>query len=123
MPTRFNMTDLALLVTGSLNVPDYDNPGQSRRITIQRCPKGFGNVSTLHRYDVQVKDYILGADPKTPAKQANRARFRDAVLTWHDATPAQRAVYKPAAKKRRISLFNAWISGYLADHPTPPITP
>lgn len=121
MPTPFNVHDLALLITGSINVPDPDRPGHSKRIIIQRTRKGLGNIQTTHPYDIQIKAWKLQSDPKTPAKQANRARFAAAVTAWHDATIQEREIARPISKKRRITLFNGWISLYNTTHPIQPL--
>ena len=117
MPTPFNITDLALLITGSINVPDPTAPTGWKRIIIQRTTKGLGNIPTRHPYDYQVKTWRLQADPKTFTKQAHRKRFGAAVAAWHDATLAERETARKTATKKSITLFNAYLSDYIRAHP------
>lgn len=56
---------------------------------------------------------VAGDRAPSAAQSQQRNAYADAVASWHAATPEERLALAPLAKRRKISLFNAWISNAL----------
>lgn len=102
-----------LFLTGKLTEPDPLNPSQSVTVVYQRVAPGLGNVDSDPTGTQQRRALVTPTDPRTPAQLARRAKMADAVAAWHAATPEQRAAYNDAARVRRITAFNAFVSAFL----------
>lgn len=83
------------------------------KVVYQKVRAGLGNISNGGRFDRQRRRYVIPADPHTPAQLARRAKFANAIATWKTMSDEQRKAWKPQAKSRNISSFNAFISAYL----------
>lgn len=104
---------LNMLITGTITEPSPTPDAPPVKVVYQRVSKGLGNIPTAHPYDLQRRAHVIPADPQTPAQMAKRAAFAAAVASWHNATTEERETVRSIADKRRISLFNAWISTHL----------
>jgi len=58
------------------------------------------------------RSYVIPANPRTPAQQAVRNSFKNAVEAWHDFSAIQKKVYDYLATPLQISGFNLWVSRY-----------
>lgn len=102
----------SLLITGTLTEQDQTGLTPPEKVVYQRVAKGHGNITMPNTFDLQRRRHVVPADPKTSAQLARRAAFAAAVASWHTATQEQREAVRPLADRRRISLFNAWISAH-----------
>ncbi len=100
-------------IRGTLQEPDPANPAQSVKVVYQKVAPGAGNISNGGAFDRQRRAHVVPTDPKTPAQVARRTKMAAAVEAWHNASPENRRAYAEAAKVRRISIFNAFISHFL----------
>lgn len=107
------MTIESLDLRGTLQEPDPANPAQSVKVVYQAVAPGLGNIANGGAFDRQRRAHVVPADPRTPAQLARRSKMADAVAAWHAASPENRRAYEEAAKVRRISVFNAFISNFL----------
>lgn len=60
---------------------------------------------------VKMKFYAP-TNPKTPAQQATREKFRNAMLAWHSLTPEQKEEYNKRAKPKQMFGRNLFIRDY-----------
>lgn len=58
------------------------------------------------------RSYVIPANPKTPAQQAVRNNFKNAVDAWHNFDALQKQAYGYLATPLQISGFNLWVSRY-----------
>lgn len=79
----------------------------------QHVHPGLGNVPSDPTRSLQNRAYVAHNTSHTHAQLECRARFKDAVDTWHTLTPEQQQDFAPRAKQRRISPFNQYISLYI----------
>lgn len=52
-------------------------------------------------------------NPQTPAQQANRSTFADAVSSWQGLTNEQKAVYNTRAVKKKYFGYHLYIREYM----------
>jgi len=79
-----------------------------------RVRRGNGNyASTKGREYQDIMDYYVTADPKTPAQQANRGIFADAVAGALLLTEEQREAYREKARKKG---GQSWISVFISEY-------
>lgn len=83
------------------------------KVVYQKVRAGLGNISNGGRYDRQRRAWVKPHDPMTPAQLARRAKFADAVATWHVMSEEQKKAWKSDAKNKNISTFNAYISAFM----------
>lgn len=103
----------AIDLHGTLTEPDPQNPAQSVKVVYQTTAPGAGNISNGGKFDRQRRAHVIPKDPKTPAQLQRRARMAAAVAAWKLATPEDRSAYAEAARIRRITVCNAFISAFL----------
>ncbi len=72
------------------------------------------NVSGYLRY--YRENYYCTKNPRTEKQQANRMKFRDAVLAWHNLTNDEKNDYNERAKIRHMSGMNLFIRYYMNSH-------
>jgi len=53
------------------------------------------------------------ANPQTPAQQANRAKFANAISSWQTLPPSEKDAYIAQAGSLRLSGFNLFVSRYM----------
>lgn len=104
-----------LLITGTLQEPDPDHPGQTVRVVYQRVAPGLGNIADHPAGALQRRAHVIPYDPKTPAQVARRQRFAAAVAAWRALDPENRSDWTAAARSRNITPFNAFVSAYMKD--------
>lgn len=72
-------------------------------------------------------NYVKASNPQTPAQQANRGKFADAVAAWHDLSEAEKSEYNEKGKLRKtcrkkwplprgMSGINLFVSEYRGIH-------
>lgn len=102
-----------LSITGTLSFCPTNPPRPCGKYVYQRVAPGLGNVEGVPLDNLQLRAYVIPADPKTPAQLARRNLFSLAVSGWHSLTEEQRWAWRDAGARRNISSFNAYISAYL----------
>lgn len=55
-------------------------------------------------------------NPRTPAQQANRQKFADAMLAWKNLTELEKERYNKEAKSKMLFGWNVFIKEYFAMH-------
>ena len=60
--------------------------------------------------------YYITRNPRTPAQQAQRQKFADAVHAWQDLTEEEKMSYNERAKGKRLSGYNLFLREYLLSH-------
>lgn len=108
---RLNMSDThSLNPTGTISLTPTDPPRPAGRYVYQRTLAGHGNVLSDPTRRLQLRRWVSGANPNTPAQQARRAIVRNAVIAWHGFTMPEKAYWKKQGQPRAISGFNAYMS-------------
>jgi hypothetical protein len=102
-----------LRVLGKLTFEPTDPPRPAGQYVLQRVKAGHGNVASDPTGTLQVRAYVTGTNPRTPAQLALRARVRAGNVAWHALTDAEKAEWKPEGEARRITGYNAFISAFL----------
>ena len=67
-------------------------------------------------YKVYREPFYITRDPKTPAQQANRQKFANAMQAWKNLTSEQKNAYNERAEKLRIEGVNLFIREYMLSH-------
>lgn len=116
---RLIVTDphkLTLDVRGKLYFdPDGPDRGPGHYV-YQRTRPGWGNIPEDKSGRLQLRRWVMPADPRTPAQLAQRARMTAGVAEWHALTPEARAAWKATGKARGIPAYNAFLSAYMRDN-------
>lgn len=55
-------------------------------------------------------------NPRTPAQQANRQKFANAMLAWKNLTELEKERYNEEAKSKMLFGWNVFIKEYFAMH-------
>jgi len=55
-------------------------------------------------------------NPRTPAQQANRQKFADAMFAWKNLTELEKERYNKEAKSKMLFGWNVFIKEYFAMH-------
>ena len=100
-PTEFL---LGYGVAGKLGRPDKPDPLNVHGIWQMRLTK-------RGKRPVKMRFY-RPTNPRTPAQQANRQKFADAMAAWQALTPAQRQEYTAEAKKQNMFGWGLFIRRY-----------
>ena len=103
----------ALLHLGTLNFCPTDPLRPCGRYVIQRTAAGLGNVSADPARRLQVRVWRLTPNPNTPAQQAVRATFADAVFWWHTLPDPTKDDWNAAGNARGMSGINWWVSRWI----------
>jgi len=76
-----------------------------------------GSVGALVFYERRGKTimraHIIPPNPKTPAQQKNRSRFRDAMLSWQGLSAHEKASCNATALKLGMTGHNLYISRFM----------
>jgi hypothetical protein len=56
------------------------------------------------------------SNPQTPAQQANRLKFANAISAWRLLTPEQVSEYNTKGQRKHMEGFNLFISQYMKTH-------
>ena len=74
---------------------------------------GIYQMRMTKRGKVPVKmKFYRPTNPRTPAQQANRQKFTDAMAAWQSLTQPQKDVYNTRAKKRSMFGWGLYIREY-----------
>jgi len=60
-----------------------------------------------------MRAWIIPPNPRTPAQQANRSRFRDAMLSWRQLPDEEKDSFNRKGKKLGMTGHNLYISRYM----------
>ena len=60
-----------------------------------------------------MRAHIIPPNPRTPAQQANRSRFRDAMLSWRQLPDEEKDSFNRAARRLGMTGHNLFISRYM----------
>lgn len=87
-----------------------DPPRPPGRYVYQRVRAGLGNVASDPTRRTQLRRWVRGTNPNTPAQQARRSIVRNAAAAWNLFNQAEKNYWKTQGKNRRITGYNAYIS-------------
>lgn len=104
---------LGLEVTGTLTLPPDDIVPQTRKVVFQACRPEAATYFTTDGTPMQTRVYINTPQTSTSGALSRRGAMRDAMTAWHSATADQRGSARATALRRRLTLYNAYISDYL----------
>lgn len=98
---------------GAIRITPTDPPRAPGRYVYQRTLAGHGNVLSDPTRRLQLRRWVRGTNPQTPAQQSRRTIFATAVSNWATFTAPDKIYWKRQAKPRRITAFNAYVSFFL----------
>lgn len=110
------MKKTAMLITGTLKMTPPGTVAPPVKMVFQRVRAGLGNAGKYGSMDVQLRQHVVPADPKTAAQMARRDLMRAAVARYRAMTGIDLDPFKKTAEKRRITVFNAVISDTLRNY-------
>ncbi len=84
--------------------------GKVGAVVYQRVKPGLGNVASDPSMTLQVRRHVPTNTSNTPAQQARRARFANAVAAWHALDTATKQDYNQRANRQRVTGYNLFIS-------------
>ena len=74
----------------------------------------IGNMVYYNSFGtLRVRSRTIPRNPKTPAQQANRRTFADAVKAWQVLSPEEKTMYNKRGLKNRLRGYNFFISEYI----------
>ena len=74
----------------------------------------IGGMVFYTRYGKTIsREWIIPPNPNTPAQQANRSRFRDAMASWRQLPDYEKDSYNRRAKNLGLTGHNLYISRYM----------
>lgn len=76
----------------------------------QRVRPGLGNVPGDPTRSLQNRALVSPSTPPTPAQLARRAKFAQAIATWHALPPEKKLDYHRRGSKRALPGFNLFLS-------------
>ena len=100
----FEQKNLGFDIRGKLGKDWEDDPLGVRGIYQMRMTKQ-GKVP------IKMKFYAP-TNPQTPAQQANRQKFADAMSAWQSLTEEEKSAYNRRAKKRQMFGWGLFIREY-----------
>ena len=106
----------ALDVRGSINFCPTNPTLPCGRYVYQGVLPGLGNVAGLPRKNLQLRRWVLPADPRTAPQLARRSVFFQAVAAWHALSATEKLSYRQLGESRRLPAYNKFISLYLKTH-------
>ena len=98
---------------GKLTLPATPDHPNGRKIVIQGATDGNHTHHDPDGKPILIVDLVPPTDRKSQGQLAQRDKLRRANAAWHAMTPAQREQYRPAARARRITLYNAALSALM----------
>ena len=110
------MKKTAMLITGTLKMTPPGTVAPPVKMVFQRVRAGLGNAGKYGSMDVQLRQHVVPADPKTTAQMARRDLMRAAVARWHSMTTKDKDAFQKTAENRAITVFNAVISDTLRNY-------
>lgn len=100
---------LGIGLAGKLGSPESPDPLGVNGIYQMRMTK---------RGKVPVKmKFYTPTNPETPAQQANRTKFANAMSAWQSLSSGDKAVYNARAKKRQMFGWGLFIREYYQANP------
>jgi len=95
-------------VSGKIGKPTAPNPLGLNGIYQMRMTRR-GKIPLRMRF-------YKPTNPRSPAQQANRQKFADAMTSWGTLTDEQKATYNRRAKKRQMFGWGLFIREYYQSH-------
>ncbi|HRZ26229.1 MAG TPA: hypothetical protein P5346_10625 [Spirochaetota bacterium] len=75
---------------------------------------GVGHLVFYERYGKTImRAFIIPPNPRTPAQQANRSRFRDAMGSWRQLPDEEKDSFNRTARRLGMTGHNLYISRYM----------
>jgi hypothetical protein len=84
----------SLKIAGKLHCVKPIKGGTFGKYVFQQTRHGHGNVAGDKTRRQQVRNWVKGRNPKTPAQQTNRDAFSSAVVAWHALSSETKAQLK-----------------------------
>jgi len=69
------------------------------------------------RNNIVIEKHPAPSYTRTAAQDAQRTLYAEACAKWHTLTEEEKAAYAAEAKRRKITVFNAFLSNYLTAAP------
>lgn len=111
MPNPHNLT---LAPRGSLNFCPTAPPRPCGRYVYQLTHPGGGNVPGDPTGRLQLRRWVIPADPRTPPQLARRVAFAAAVAAWQSMPQEAKDSWRTPGKARNLPAYHAFLSAYLA---------
>lgn len=102
-----------LKISGGIYLCPTDPARPCGRYVYQRVRPGLGNVSASADLSLQLRRWVKGTNPRTPAQTARRDKFRAAIAAWHALDTASRHAWRAAGTSRRLPGYHAFLSAFL----------
>jgi len=102
--------ELSLKITGAAEVDG------TRRV-YQRVGKGYGNLNTPGRHDLQLRRHVVPTDYRTAPQLRCRTRLAAATAAWQVLEEPERDHWRTLAGKRRMTGFNLFVRDFCRNHP------
>lgn len=99
---------LGFFVRKKLGKPESPDPLGVYGIYRVRSIKGTQRTEKMPFYKPR--------NPRTPAQQANRQKFADAMSAWKNLTELEKERYNKEAKSKMLFGWNVFIKEYFAMH-------
>jgi len=71
------------------------------------------------RNNIVIEKHPAPTYTRTAAQDSQRTLYAEACAKWHTLTDEEKAAYAAEAKRRNITVFNAFLSNYLLAPPVP----
>ena len=85
----------------------------------QKTRAGHGNIHGDTTKRQQVRIWVRGTNPNTPAQQPYRARFALGVAAWHKLIPEEKESWRAPGIALKLNRFQAFMRDYLRTQPVP----
>ncbi len=79
----------------------------------QRTAPGKGNIPTDPARALQLRAWVIPADPRTPSQLAQRNTMREAVAAWQAMPQPARDAWRAQGLARNLPAYNAFLSAYM----------
>ncbi len=110
------VASLGLRLRGKITLPPDATSPSGRTIIIQGATEETANARDAAGRPIMIYDQPEQIDPKTTSQQLRRDIMAEAVEYYRNAPTPVRASYNDDAKERRITTWNAMMSGWLTSH-------
>lgn len=107
-----NPLTTALEINGILTCTPEGTGKPLGKYVFQRTKPGLGNTPGDKTKTRQIRRWVQGANPRTPAQMRQRARFAEGVAEWHTLAPEQRAAWKKIGRPRSLNGFQAFMRNW-----------
>jgi hypothetical protein len=98
--------ELSLMVRGKVGGMVY-----------QRVRKGLGNLQTVGKWDLQLREPGDPIDRRSPAQLRLRARLAAATATYQALSEAERDAWRERAEGSRKTGYNLFVRDFCERHP------